>query len=322
MKRIVILSLSFLFQSIAWSQSDSILFVEARDLYYGTDKVTKNTKKAFNMLESLYNKGYIRAGYLLSRCYALGKGTNIDEEKSNSIAKKCADAGDGLCQNVYAEYLMKTIKDEVEALDMFRKSYNNIKNNINYYGGDGLLLMGLQEYTGDGVPQNIALAGEHLKQAASLGNHLAKVALGGILFQNEKLEWAWGWIEDAANYYCEEALDFIGDNTKNDEEKYLMYLRAAKLGYAPSLRKLGYLYDNGSKGVPQSDKAAFKYYKMAAEKGDVYAMHNLGIYYRNGYYVNANAEEAKKWFRKAAAKGFANSIDYLRMYYRETMPTN
>lgn len=60
---------------------------------------------------------------------------------------------------------------------------------------------------------------------------------------------------------------------------------------------------------------AFKLYKSAAEKGHVYAMHNLARSYRNGKFSNIDYKEAFEWYLNAAQFGFAGSQNNLGDMY-------
>ena len=53
----------------------------------------------------------------------------------------------------------------------------------------------------------------------------------------------------------------------------------AEQGDAYAQFKLGRMYRKG-KGVPQDDKTAVKWYKLAAEQGYANAQYNLGLMYR------------------------------------------
>ena len=53
---------------------------------------------------------------------------------------------------------------------------------------------------------------------------------------------------------------------------------------------LGYMYDEG-KGVPQDNKEAMKWYRLAAEQGDAGAEFNLGIMYVSGKGVPQDYKE-------------------------------
>jgi len=56
-------------------------------------------------------------------------------------------------------------------------------------------------------------------------------------------------------------------------------------------------------GVTQDYNAAFKWFKLAAEQGYVYAQYNLGIMYEQGYGVTQDFARAYMWWDIAASKG-------------------
>ncbi len=60
---------------------------------------------------------------------------------------------------------------------------------------------------------------------------------------------------------------------------------------------------------------AFSLYKSAAEKGHVFAMHNLANGYRNGTLTNLDYKKAFEWYLNAAKLGFAGSQNNLGDMY-------
>jgi TPR repeat protein len=77
---------------------------------------------------------------------------------------------------------------------------------------------------------------------------------------------------------------------------------------------LGYMYVNGF-GVAKNEVEAAKWFRQAAEHGDVNAQHNLGVMYGNGQGVPKDAAEAVKWYRKAAEQGLADTQKNLGVMY-------
>jgi len=55
-------------------------------------------------------------------------------------------------------------------------------------------------------------------------------------------------------------------------------------------------------GAAESQEAV-KWFKLAAEQGDMYAQYYLGQMYQKGLGVERNDAEAAKWYRIAARKG-------------------
>ena len=118
--------------------------------------------------------------------------------------------------------------------------------------------------------------------------------------------------------------------TRDYTEAGRWYRLAADKGYAPAQHLLGHLYANGrgleteyledpdpppkglEKGIPdqqvlRSDYAeAAKWWRKAADQGDVRAQCDMGWLYANGRGVETNYTEAATWYRKSAARG--NSV--------------
>ncbi|XP_017197285.2 protein sel-1 homolog 2 isoform X5 [Oryctolagus cuniculus] len=77
-----------------------------------------------------------------------------------------------------------------------------------------------------------------------------------------------------------------------------------------------YMYLEGNAAAPQNNATAFKYFAMAASKGNAIGLHGLGLLYFYGKGVPVNYAEALKYFQKAAEKGWPNAQFQLGfMYY-------
>ena len=70
-------------------------------------------------------------------------------------------------------------------------------------------------------------------------------------------------------------------------------------------------------GVPQDDKEAMKWWRLAAEQGIARAQYNLGVMYRKGRGVPQNDETAMKWYRLAAKQGHAGAQNNLGALYTD-----
>uniref|UniRef100_A0A8I3PCT1 SEL1L2 adaptor subunit of ERAD E3 ligase n=1 Tax=Canis lupus familiaris TaxID=9615 RepID=A0A8I3PCT1_CANLF len=100
-------------------------------------------------------------------------------------------------------------------------------------------------------------------------------------------------------------------------QKALYYfLKAAKAGSANAMAFIGKMYLEGNAAAPQNNATAFKYFSMAANKGNAIGLHGLGLLYFYGKGVPVNYAEALKYFQKAAEKGWPNAQFQLGfMYY-------
>ena len=54
-------------------------------------------------------------------------------------------------------------------------------------------------------------------------------------------------------------------------------------------------------------EGAFKWYKVAAEKGHKIAQYNLAVMYYKGEGTEKNCDEAIKWYKKSAEQGYENA---------------
>ncbi|XP_028928454.1 protein sel-1 homolog 2 isoform X12 [Ornithorhynchus anatinus] len=94
------------------------------------------------------------------------------------------------------------------------------------------------------------------------------------------------------------------------------FLKAAKAGSTNAMAFLGMMYLEGNAAAPQNNATAFKYFSMAANKGNAIGFYGLGLLYFHGKGIPVNYVEAFKYFQKAAEKGWPNAQFQLGfMYY-------
>jgi uncharacterized protein len=80
----------------------------------------------------------------------------------------------------------------------------------------------------------------------------------------------------------------------------------AEQGNAYAQTSLGQMYNEGQ-GVPEDDKEAVKWYRLAAEQGVAFAQYNLGTMYGNGTGVIQDYVRAHMWWNIAASSGNKNA---------------
>lgn len=146
---------------------------------------------------------------------------------------------------------------------------------------------------------NVAL--NWYKLAANKGNHEGMMSIASMYYIGDGIEKneteAFKWYQLAANYGNETAKSMLNlyrnlQNTANQQ-----------------------LLDNGEeelkKGIAAAEAKnyteALKWYRLAANKENTVAMHNIGAMYYNGEGIDFDDVEAIKWFQKAADKGFEPS---------------
>ena len=99
---------------------------------------------------------------------------------------------------------------------------------------------------------------------------------------------------------------------ENEAEAFKWYRKAADAGNVDAMGKVGYFYYYGLGGVKEDKIEAFKWDKKAADGGNSVAMYNLGQDYANGYGVEEDKIEAFKWYRKAADAGFVKALERIK----------
>ena len=82
-----------------------------------------------------------------------------------------------------------------------------------------------------------------------------------------------------------------------------LWLPLAEKGDSRAQFFLGFMHDFGF-GVPEDDKEAVKWYRLAAEQGDSRAQLFVGIMYDSGLGVPQDDLEAIKWYQLAADQGY------------------
>jgi localization factor PodJL len=90
----------------------------------------------------------------------------------------------------------------------------------------------------------------------------------------------------------------------------------AEANHAQAQLYLAQLYDGGEAGLPQDPSEARRLTTMAAENGDVKAMHNLGVYLFRGEGGPQDLTGAARWFGKAASNGVVESQYNLGLLYQ------
>lgn len=95
------------------------------------------------------------------------------------------------------------------------------------------------------------------------------------------------------------------DTANKPADAVKWYKLAAENGNIAAMRNLAGLYGSG-RGVKQDDAEARRLFGMAADKGDAQAQYVLGKWYGKG------PDDSLKWFRMAAAQGHAEAIAELK----------
>lgn len=158
--------------------------------------------------------------------------------------------------------------------------------------------LGLLYCYGRGVDQDDAEAVRWFRKAAEQGNTRGQFSLGVAYLEGQ------GVPQDDA-----EAVKWFRKAAEQDhflpryEEQKDIALTPINLSVLEARVNLGVMYLDG-RGVPQDDAEAVRWWRKAADPGDVKAQCKLGIMYLKGRGVPQDDAQAAKWFRKAAEQGY------------------
>ncbi len=82
---------------------------------------------------------------------------------------------------------------------------------------------------------------------------------------------------------------------------------------------LGVTYEQG-RGVEKDTAEAVRWYRKAAEAGDVEGMAHLGVMYAQGIGVAKDEAEARKWLSKAASLSDKNATEQIQQLQTKPEP--
>jgi TPR repeat protein len=99
-------------------------------------------------------------------------------------------------------------------------------------------------------------------------------------------------------------------NLGNHKKAFALLLEAEAQGFLPAQNSIGYCLDRGL-GIKKDRRAAFAWYKRAARNGDLCAIGNVGLHYRE----DGNEERARFWLRRAVEAGDGDSAFELARLY-------
>ena len=92
------------------------------------------------------------------------------------------------------------------------------------------------------------------------------------------------------------------------------YRKAADKGNAWAMTNIGFLYQHGQ-GVKRDYIEAMRWYRKAADKGFAGAVRMIGSFYQHGQGVKQDYIEAMRWYRKTADKGDAKAMYNVGLLY-------
>lgn len=147
--------------------------------------------------------------------------------------------------------------------------------------------IGLYHERGYGVFKDMKKAAEWFAKAAAHGSARGNYELGRLYFD--------------------------GEGVPENETLGVKYTRqAAVQGFPEALHYMGLMLFNGVSGLRKDDIEAEQLIRLAAEKRNVRAAHDLGLMYEQGSGVEKDRAESRKWFKACAAAGDARCAAKLK----------
>ncbi|EXX63134.1 uncharacterized protein OCT59_023770 [Rhizophagus irregularis] len=164
------------------------------------------------------------------------------------------------------------------------------------YNSNSIVLLGDLNYLGIGTNVDKNKAFELYKDAANLGNNIAKYNLG-ICY-------------------------VYGSGVDKDYNKAIeLFEKLTEEEYPRGINYLGYCYQKGI-GVNVDERKAYELYQKAANLGYVFGIYNLGCCYQNGIGTNIDRPKAFELYQKAAKLGSASGVINLVYSYINGIGTN
>jgi len=105
--------------------------------------------------------------------------------------------------------------------------------------------------------------------------------------------------------------------SQNPTEAARWYRSAAERGDVHAQMQMAFMYENGH-GVPEDGAQAIEWYRKAAAQGDRDAGFWIAYLYKDGHGTPKNMEEAVRWYKWAAEKGDSRAYASLGEYYMDT----
>lgn len=185
---------------------------------------------------------------------------------------------------------------------------------------------------GVGVAKNAREAADWYRKALAAGDEESRARLGLLALSSavatpKAMQEGLGLVQAAAergNAYGRYALGRLlieGLHLRRDEARGLSLLEQAARAEVPEAQALlGQLYAEGREVAAAHPGMAVELSTLAARNGDVAAQARLGGFYRDGWGVERDSQEAVYWLSKAAEAGDAEAAAQLGLLLAEGAP--
>lgn len=260
--------------------------MNAIGLFYANGiSVEKNNKEAIAWFNLAAEYGFPEAVRNLAMLYARGYGAEQNISLAIEIINKIKECDTPLYYLSFGE-IEKIAGNQQSASKNFRIAAELGNSRAKYFYGTDLL-------EGKYCDKNIVLGIKYIRSAAK-----DCIAPACLLL---------------ARYY--ETGFKEGGIHQSNTLAVKNYKSAAKNCSVAAQKKLAEIFKNGILGVSKNLKKSFKWYLIAAERGDHDAAFYVALSYANGNGINQNNVEAIKWYQRAADYGCLSAMNNLAVCY-------
>ena len=241
--------------SSRWEMAET--YQNAKETLSVYESTEEEKAEQVQVLERLWDAGFIIAAHQLGKCWRDGLGVLPDDEKAELWFQRGAEAGYD-----FSQYALGKLMQSQKRIDKAVSWYEKAAAQGNSYAAYQLGKLYLQ---GEQVTENVAKALEYLTQSAEQGNQYAQYTLGKLHLMGEEVaqdrEQAYSWLSESAfqgNEYAQFLLDHF-----NDSHRPNVLLAVTNL-----LHHLGRIFQDNSipPSSPESQQADRKYWKKLQQK--------------------------------------------------------
>jgi len=269
-----------------------------------------NTEADIEEIKALAAEGNMDGQYALGMSYLYGWEIEQDVDKGYEYLEKAAEAGHVDAMTLLVKMLFTEDYTGMTEEKAFEYSKKASKAGI----AEAQFYLGVMYLDGISVEQDYDQAAKWLRNSSNKGfaearNSLAYLYQEGLGVEKDESKafklYRQAAAKDSVNAMYQTACCYeIGLGTDIDRTKAAEYYKmAAENGDVYAMDRLGILYYNESKDLPQNPKESFEWFMKAALEGYSESMYCLGCYYMDGFGVEKNDEEGMKWLNLAKENG-------------------
>lgn len=269
--------MKFIIHEVAKAQDIKELYTAIKEGYnfVNIDLADKNYDDIYEYVIHQQDDAY--KFYCLANCYYYGLGVKKDGDKARSYFEKAALLG-----HAHAQYKLACIYLDKHVKSNYNKVFFFFHLAANQVYVPAIRMVGVCYMEGIGTETDPKAAFDAFKKAVQYGDIDAKFFYG------------------LCYYY--------GIGTKRNEKEAIKYLtEAADKNIADAQFLLALFYEEADCGVKQDYQKAYEYNQKARQNWNFDACYNLYRFFKEGYYVQKDIEEAMHYLKIGAEGGSASS---------------